>query len=71
MVHQQVLNIPAKSKLELGPGGYHVMLFNPARRLLAGDITQCSIEFDNGETIDFDLVIRKSSSEDHSHHHHH
>ncbi|MGD2052856.1 MAG: copper chaperone PCu(A)C [Gammaproteobacteria bacterium] len=71
MVHQQALNIPAKSKLELGPGGYHVMLFNPARRLLAGDITQCSIEFDNGETIDFDLVIRKSSSEDHSHHHHH
>jgi len=71
MEHQQVLNIPAKSELELEPGGYHVMLFNPARRLLAGNITQCSIEFDNGKTIDFDLVIRKSSGEDHSHHHHH
>ena len=71
MEHQQTLNIPARSELELEPGGYHVMLFNPARRLLAGDTTQCSIEFDNGKIIDFDLVIRKASSEDHSHHHHH
>ena len=71
MEHQQTLNIPARSELELEPGGYHVMLFNPARHLLAGDTTQCSIEFDNGKIIGFDLVIRKASSEDHSHHHHH
>jgi hypothetical protein len=71
MEHLQALSIPAGSELELEPGGYHVMLFNPARRLLAGDTTQCRIEFDNGKTIDFDLVIRRSSSEDHSHHHHH
>jgi len=71
MEHQQALTIAANSELELEPGGYHVMLFNPVRRLLAGDTTRCSIEFDNGKTIEFDLVIRKSSSADHSHHHHH
>lgn len=70
MEHLQVLNIPANSELELEPGGYHIMLFNPARRLLAGDKTGCSMKFDDDTTINFDLDIRKSSVEDHSHHHH-
>ena len=71
MQHQQVLSIPANSKLELKPGGYHVMLFQPARRLLAGDNTGCSMEFDDGMTIEFDLVVKKTSSAEHSHHQHH
>ena len=71
MEHQQALNIPADSELALEPGGYHIMLFNPARHLLAGDKTSCSIKFDDGTTISIDLKIRKSSVEDHSHHHHH
>jgi copper(I)-binding protein len=71
MEHQPVLTIPADTELELEPGGYHVMLFNPARRLQAGDSTQCSIKFDNGDIIDFELAVRKPSAEDHSHHHHH
>ena len=70
MEHQQVLNIKRGSELELRPGGYHIMLFNPARRLQAGDRTSCSMAFDDGITINFDLVVRKSSVEDHSHHHH-
>lgn len=71
MQHQQMLNIPANSELELEPGGYHIMLFNPARHLLAGDRTSCSMKFDDGTTIAIELEIRKSSVEDHSHHHHH
>ena len=71
MEHQQVLNIPADSELELEPGGYHIMLFKPARNLVAGDTTSCSMKFDDGTTIAIDLEIRKSSVEDHSHHHHH
>jgi hypothetical protein len=70
MEHLQVLNIPAESELELEPGGYHIMLFNPARHLLAGDKTRCSMTFDDGTTIAIELEIRKSSVEDHSHHHH-
>jgi len=70
MEHQQVLNIQADSELELRPGGYHIMLFNPARRFQAGDQTGCSMTFDDGTMIDFDLKIKKSSVEDHSHHHH-
>ena len=71
MEHQQVLNIAADSELKLEPGGYHIMLFNPARALVAGDRTECSMKFEDGTTIAFGLEIRKSSVEDHSHHHHH
>ena len=70
MEHQQVLNIKADSELELRPGSYHIMLFNPARRFQAGDQTDCSMTFDDGTTIEFDLKVKKSSVEDHSHHHH-
>jgi len=71
MEHQHVLNIKAGSKLELKPGGYHIMLFNPARHLKAGDQTGCSMTFDDGTIVYFDMAIKKTSVEDHSHHHHH
>lgn len=70
MEHQQVLNIPAESELELEPGGYHIMLFNPPRHFVAGDKTSCSMKFDDGTTIAVELEIRKSSVEGHAHHHH-
>lgn len=71
MQAQQVLNIKAGSTLELAPGGYHIMLYNPARRLQAGERINCSMTFDDGTTTDFELAIKKASVEDHSHHHHH
>ena len=71
MEHLDVLEIAAGSELELKPGGYHIMLFGPARRLLAGDKTSCSMAFDNGLSVAFELEVRKASHEDHSHHHHH
>ncbi len=71
MKHQQNLTVPADSEIMLKPGGYHIMLFNPARRLQAGDQTQCSMSFDDGTRIEFDLIVKKASAEDHSHHHHH
>jgi copper(I)-binding protein len=71
MKHQQNLKIAADSELTLKPGGFHIMLFNPARRLQAGDQTQCSMSFDDGTTIDFGLIVKKAAVDDHSHHHHH
>jgi copper(I)-binding protein len=69
MEHQQVLNIPADSELELEPGGYHIMLFNPARHFVAGDKTSCGMKFDDGTNIAIELKVKKSSAENHSHHH--
>jgi copper(I)-binding protein len=71
MAHQQALIIPANSELALKPGGYHIMLFRPARHLQAGDQTNCNMSFDDGSAISFTLKIKKSTVDDHSHHHHH
>ncbi len=71
MQHLDRLEINAGSELKLAPGGYHLMLHNPARRLLAGDTTACSMAFDNGVSIRFELDVRKAAPADHSHHHHH
>jgi copper(I)-binding protein len=71
MEHLDVLEIAANSELELKPGGYHIMLFNPARPMRAGDRTACNMAFDNGASLRFELEVRKASSGDHSHHHHH
>lgn len=70
MEHQHTLDIAAGSELVLKPGGYHIMLFNPARRLYSGDKTGCSMTLENGTRINIDLVVKKSSVEEHSHHHH-
>jgi len=70
MERLDVLEVDANSELELKPGGYHIMLFNPERRLQAGDRTACSMEFDNGALLQFELVVRRASHEDHTHHNH-
>ena len=70
MEHQPSLTIRAHSELELEPGGYHIMLFNPRRRLRAGDETRCSMTFDDQSAVEFALTVKKSIVEDHSHHHH-
>lgn len=38
MVRHENLNIPANARLELKRGGPHLMLFNPVKALVAGDI---------------------------------
>lgn len=70
MEHLPALRIPANSELALEPGGIHVMLFKPARRLQAGDTTACSLAFDDGTALPLTLEVRKAAAEDHSHHHH-
>ncbi len=43
MQQQDTLNIPANSMLELKPGGYHLMLRNPASYLKSGDTVQFTL----------------------------
>lgn len=69
MHHLDELNIPAGSQLVLEPGGYHVMLFNPVAVLHNGDDSGCRVKLNDGRSIAFRLIVKKSS-EDHSHHHH-
>ena len=70
MLHQKSLSIPASGSLKLEPGSYHLMLFNPTRRLLAGDKSTIIAKTDDDLVYAFVVTVKKSNS-DHQHHHHH
>lgn len=70
MQHQPYLMVPAGGKLILEPGDYHMMLFNPSRKLRAGDESSFKFELDDGNTISTTAIVKKASTKD-SHHHHH
>ena len=74
MQHQETLSIPASGSLKLEPGGYHMMLFYPAKKFRAGDESILSFKTTDGQKYETRVIVKKSSggsSEDHSHHHHH
>ena len=71
MQRQQYLTVPANGMLTLKPGDYHMMLFNPVRKLLAGDKSTFQFQLGNGTSINATAIVKKSTSEDaHEHHHH-
>jgi copper(I)-binding protein len=45
------LSIPANGAVELGPGGYHLMLNNPAATLKAGQTVVLDLRFKNSGTV--------------------
>jgi copper(I)-binding protein len=72
MQHQPFLAIPAGDSLVLEPGGYHMMLFKPARKLRAGDESGFQFKLENGKLVNVKARVKKASAEDmHQHHHHH
>lgn len=71
MQHQPYLLVPAGGKLILEPGDYHMMLFNPGRKLRAGDESSFQFKLDTGNTINATAIVKKVSTEDSHHHHHH
>jgi len=70
MQHQTSLSIPAYGSLKLEPGSYHLMLFNPVRRLLAGDKSTFTAITADDKHYELDIFVKKSN-DTHQHHHHH
>lgn len=72
MQRQNELVIPADGELKLQPGGYHMMLFRPAKALRAGDKSTFRFTLANGKNIDVVATVKKAAmSESHDHHHNH
>lgn len=72
MVRQNELVVPAHSKLELKPGGLHMMLINPVKRLKQGDAVMITLSFKNGEKRMIHLPVTKKpmGGMDGMHHNH-
>lgn len=60
MVRVEKITVPARGKVALEPGGYHLMLFEVARVLAPGDRVTLTFVFDNGREVDvvFDVKAR-------------
>ena len=59
MMKQIGLRIEGGGDVRLEPGGYHLMLMQPRRRLQADNKVLLKLHFDNGEDIDVTAVVRK------------
>ena len=72
MIPQDTLRIPAGGKLELAPGGYHLMLFEPAAPLQLDDEVELTLQAGDGATLSVSAVVRMPGEPngDHSHHNH-
>lgn len=73
MIPQEALRIPAGGRLELAPGGYHLMLFDPVAPLQPGDAVELTLLDAAGNRLQVSAPVRlpTDGDADHSHHHHH
>lgn len=52
------IDIPAGGEVELKPGGYHVMLINLQRQLIAGERLNITLNFEKAGSITVEAEIR-------------
>jgi len=71
MVYLPSLVIPASGKITLEPGSYHMMLFNPKKKLTSGDQCQLSFQLADKKTLNTTAIVKKSETQNSDGHHHH
>ena len=57
MITSDGIEIPAKGNVKLKPGGLHIMVFDSAKALHAGERFPLTLMFDNGEKVATDAAI--------------
>ena len=70
MEKQSSLSISAGSTIELSPGNYHLMLFNPETPLKAGNTATLIFNFSDGTSESVQAPVTKRGNDGHDHHHH-
>ncbi len=71
MKKKESITIPAGTRFEFSPGGYHLMLMNNHQPLRAGDHVSVSLEFNRKITMDISMTVRKPGNNQQHHHHKH
>ncbi len=65
------LTVPAGGKVELAPGGLHLMLIKPGRPLRAGDQARVVLELDDGSHLELTLPVMGHDANGNGSHHQH
>ncbi|MEA5444533.1 copper chaperone PCu(A)C [Gammaproteobacteria bacterium AB-CW1] len=65
--------VPAEGRVELKPGGKHLMLHEPREELSVGDWAHLVLEFDNGQLLELAVPVKRRTGrdDDDDHHDHH
>ena len=59
------LEIAAGEQFVLEPGGYHLMLFNPTRQLVAGDSVKLVLAIQDGDGLPVHIPVARKQIEQH------
>lgn len=70
MEKQTSLTINTDETIDLSPGGYHLMLFNPEKPLRSGNSATISFNFSDGTSLPVEAPVIKRQHDSHQHHHH-
>jgi len=63
------LDVPANGKVELQPGGYHLMLIKPKQTFKKGDILTVTLHTADGQSQAVKMEVKeRKSSDEHQHH---
>lgn len=54
------VDVPAKGKLELKPGSFHVMLFDVKKKIADGEKISLTFTFDDGSKVTTEAQVRKA-----------
>lgn len=71
MQQRDKLTVPAGGKLKLRAGGTHLMLFNPVKKLKAGDRVSFVFELDNNKNVKTTAEVKRQNLHHHETHEHH
>ncbi len=66
----KAIEIPAGGKVELKPGGYHIMLINLKKPLKEGDKVELVLRFEKSGEVKVEAPVRKGMEKEHMHHGH-
>ena len=58
MLHVDRVDVPAGGKVAFAPGGYHLMLMQPARKLAPGERVPVTLEFLGGRQVTAEFEVR-------------
>lgn len=65
------LDVPANGKVELKPGGYHLMLIKPKQTFKKGDTLIVTLYTADGQSQAVKMEVKeRKSGDEHQHHHH-
>lgn len=66
----KVLELPAGEKVELKPGGMHLMLIGLKESLVGKDKITLILDFDESDNVSIEVPVKSSKDSGEVHHHH-